>query len=336
MITTLKEFSEKFSDTAQKERDDVANRRYYYLLRFGTDGFVKRKSYHEVPLAKKNGGVRILQVPNHGLKNLQRQLLPFLSCGNTSKYAFAYVKGKSLLQHGIQHQNKPLLVKLDIENFFGSISFGQVFFAIDQALTNCPDIATEHKSLAYHFTQFSTLEGTLPQGAPTSPILSNLVFCTIDEKIASYCQKKGIVYTRYSDDLTFSGAFAPMHLISFVRKLLLKNGFLLNEEKTVIAGKGRQQKVTGIVVNDRPQTTKEYRKKIRQELYFIGKHGVDGHLKFLKAKHNSFVSLTESSYLHSLLGRICFVLQIDPNNQEFLQYKMVCIRLCHFYRVSTI
>ncbi|MEG1585099.1 MAG: reverse transcriptase family protein, partial [Anaerovorax sp.] len=317
MIETLRDFSEQLG--AMKKIDDPhpSNRRYYYLLRFGTGGFVKRTSYTEVSIPKKNGETRRLHVPGYRLKYLQRYLLSFFSYGQISQHAFAYIKGTSLLHHAKKHKNSPMLVKLDIENFFDSISFGQVFYAIHQALSHCPQVSPNHTALSYHFTQFCTLEGSLPQGAPTSPMLSNLVFFHIDEALSAYCKARNITYTRYCDDLIFSGDFHPAGLIGFARRLLLKNGFTLHEKKTVIAGKGRQQKVTGILVNTRPQADKAYRRKIRQELYFIGKYGIDNHLDFLKRTAAIDQGYTEISYLQSLLGRICFVLQIDPANKEF-------------------
>ena len=164
-------------------------------------------------------------------------------------------------------------------------------------------------------TYLCTYDGHLTQGSPTSSYISNLVMRDFDEEIGNYCVNNNISYSRYSDDMTFSGDFDVSELIIKVRKMLLKLGFELNKDKISIINKSRSQNVTGLVVNEKVQVCKKYRNKIRQEIYYIKKFGIESHLK----KINS--SLTKEDYIKKLLGRILYVLQIDENNKEFLEYK---------------
>ena len=117
-------------------------------------------------------------------------------------------------------------------------------------------------------------------------------------------------------------------MILFIKRLLAQNGFILNEDKIVIAGDGRQKKVTGVVVNQHPQTDRKYRREIRQDIYYIGKYGLEEHLQrkgLLLNDIDKTVQLVKE--LQKLIGRIVFVLQIDPENKEFQNYKELGIDL---------
>lgn len=100
-----------------------------------------------------------------------------------------------------------------------------------------------------------------------------------DEELGNWCNLRNISYTRYSDDMTFSGQFNPSELIVKVRKMLYKLGLSLNNDKIRIIHKSSRQNVTGIVVNEKMQVNIKYRNKIRQEIYYIKKFGLSSHLK---------------------------------------------------------
>ena len=108
-------------------------------------------------------------------------------------------------------------------------------------------------------------------------------------------------------------------------------GFELNEEKMVIAGRGRKQTVTGLVVNERPRTSAQYRRKIRQEMYYCRKFGVEEHLRMaglLNGREDaSETSEKADTFLQSLSGRIGYVLQMEPENREFLEYQEICRKM---------
>jgi Retron-type reverse transcriptase len=325
MLHTLEDFCAYLYHNKDKRH---FYRCYYQLVRFSRDGY-RRNCYTLRRLPKKSGGTRLICEPSLPLKRIQRGILPLLS-GGESAYAVAYTEGKSIRDNALPHLGQPLVVKLDIRDFFGSIRFSQVFRAIDRALESSPLVGhhylnaddracVENKNhnsiLSFYFARFCTLDGALPQGAPTSPLLSNLVLAPVDEIIGEYCEKRRIAYTRYSDDMTFSGAFNPLSLIDFVRHILSTNGFELNSRKTKILGRGFRRKITGVVVNEKLQAAREYRRKIRQEMHYIQKYGLEDHLGHKGAK------MASGEYRNQLLGRIGFVLQLSPENLEFRQYK---------------
>ena len=266
-------------------------------------------NYRIYKIKKRNGKLRTIYEPNSTLKHIQKQILKnVLEEKHISSFAKAYHKGVSLKDNALVHVNKKIILKLDIKNFFDNISFYQVY-------NSCFPIEYYPKSVGMILTYLCTYDGHLTQGSPTSSYISNLVMRDFDEEIGNYCVNNNISYSRYSDDMTFSGDFDVSELIIKVRKMLLKLGFELNKDKISIINKSRSQNVTGLVVNEKVQVCKKYRNKIRQEIYYIKKFGIESHLK----KINS--SLTKEDYIKKLLGRILYVLQIDENNKEFLEYK---------------
>ncbi len=268
-------------------------------------------NYHKVVIPRKGSKKdRVLCVPNGYLKAVQRRILGLcLYKLPVSQYATAYRKGFSLLDNASPHTGKEYVVKLDISGFFDSIDEDMVYSVMKRFRFSVP--AT---SLLTHLCVYN---GVLPQGAPTSPYIANLVMKHFDEQLGRWCLKHGITYTRYCDDMTFSGtreAVKATQLIPEVRKRLSRQGFILNDKKTVVVGRSGQQRVTGIVVNEKPQVPREIRRAIRQEVYYCTKFGVKESL----ARRGS--SETPQQYLSSLLGRIGFALQTDRSNTEMQEY----------------
>lgn len=138
-----------------------------------------------------------------------------------------------------------------------------------------------------------------------------------DETIGSWCEKNEIYYTRYSDDMTFSGDFNPTIVIKKVREMSYQMGLKLNDKKIHVVDNSSRQMVTGIVVNEKVQVNLKYRKGIRKDIYYIKKYGLESHMK----KCNIKVSSRE--YLNILYGKISYVLQIDSGNKEFIEYKKI-------------
>lgn len=266
-------------------------------------------NYSIYKILKNNGKYRTIYEPNSLLKHIQRRILTnILNNKSISKYAKAYHKGISLLDNALPHVNKNLILKLDIKNFFENISFIDIY-------NSCFSIEYFPKSVGMVLTYLCTYEDHLTQGSPTSAYISNLVMKDFDETIGSWCEFNQIVYTRYSDDMTFSGNFNPSDIINKVRKMLCKLGLQLNDEKIRVINRSSNQNVTGIVVNEKAQVSSKYRKEIRKEIYYINKFGLYSHLK------RSNINITPEKYLKKLYGKILYVLQIDNSNVEFLKYK---------------
>ena len=267
------------------------------------------KNYKIYKIKKRNGKYRTIYEPNLILKQIQKQILNnILNNKSISKYAKAYHKGIQLKDNAIPHINKEMILKLDIKDFFENISFLDIY-------NSCFPIEYFPKSVGMILTYLCTYDNHLTQGAPTSAYISNLIMKEFDEELGNWCDLMNISYTRYSDDMTFSGKFNPSELITKVRKMLYKLGLELNNDKIHIVYKSSSQNVTGIVVNEKMQVNAKYRNKIRQEIYYIKKFGLSSHLK----KCN--INIDSKKYLNILYGRVLYVLQINENDKEFIKYK---------------
>lgn len=266
-------------------------------------------NYEEIIIHKKTGGLRFLNAPSKTLKDIQKRILKnVLEEKKTSNYTYAYIKGCSIIDNAKPHVDKSKIVKLDIKDFFDNINFNMVY-------STCFNETLYPKKLGMLLANLCTYNNSLPQGAPTSGYISNIVLRSFDEKIGLFCKNNDIEYTRYCDDMTFSGDFNTRKLIKKVNELLYEEGFCLNKKKIVVVNKKTRQQVTGIVVNNKLSIRKSYKKKIRQEVYYINKFGLKSHL--IKRK----IKLEEKDYLNKLLGKINFVLQVEKNNLEFQKYK---------------
>ncbi len=272
--------------------------------------------YCEFTVRKRSGAPRVITKPDEAMADIQKRIyryilrdVPVIPC------AAAYVKGRSLRTATEKHIGYPVLLKMDIKGFFDSITFGRV----QQVFLELGFDAYQAISLA----RLCCYYGRLPQGTSTSPMLSNLVMRDFDREVWDFCLERGIVYTRYSDDMLFSGRFMPVLVEAPVRRMLKERGFRLNERKTKEIWQGQRQTALGVTLNEKQQAPKEYRKKIRQEIHFCRKYSVKGHLehigdtRFLRANGEP----DYAAYLNHLLGRINFALQINPADGEMLSYQ---------------
>ncbi len=260
----------------------------------------KEKYYTRKYILKKDGTKRELLVPNYYLKQIQKNILNNVLYGlKVSKYVTSYLRGYNLKDNANKHINQKIVLKLDIKDFFNSIDFEAIYKALPNELFP--------PSVKVLLIKLCTYEDYLPQGAPTSPMLSNLVLKNFDNYIGNYCDKLNINYTRYCDDLTFSGDFNYQKLINKVRALLENMGFNLNMKKTKVIRNYQRQIVTGLVVNKKMNINREYQNKIRQEMYYINKYGIISHIKYLNVEKNQ--------YLNSLKGRINYAYFITHNKK---------------------
>ena len=266
------------------------------------------KHYHAVLLPKRDGTLRKLSVPDLILKRVQRKIADVILVQYpVSHHACGYVCGGCVQKNARPHIGKEKLLKLDVDGFFDHIRYSQVKDLVFYKEKFSEPVRTLLSILCY-------FRDSLPQGAPTSPAISNILMCGFDECVGAFCAEKGVTYTRYCDDMTFSGSFAEGEIVAFVRQELKKLGLFLKNRKTVSVPRAKRRLVTGLVVNEKLNLPKEYRKKIRQEMYYIKKFGVDEHLKKIGQKD-------KQKYLSSLQGRVAYVLQTRPKDPEFVGYK---------------
>jgi len=267
------------------------------------------RHYRTVEIPKKDGGVRTLSVPDEILGHIQRRIAHVLLAHMpVSQAACAYRFGGSTLRNARPHVGKPLVLKLDILRFFDSIRYSDVKDTAFPGEIYSEPIRILLAMLCYY-------RDALPQGAPSSPAITNLLLYEFDEKVLSWCRLRGIAYTRYCDDMTFSGNFDAGEVIRFIEKELKHRGFLLNGKKTRLQTPGTRQCVTGIVVNEKPNAPAQYRRALRQELYYCRKFGIEEHLGRLG------LTVSAREYAAVLLGRVQYLLQFSPGDPSLEQAK---------------
>lgn len=203
---------------------------------------------------------RIIEAPDVELKTFQRILLDtVLYLATPTPWAHGFVPGRSVQTNAAPHCKQPWILNMDIKDFFPSIKFSRVL-RVMRALPT-PWRITEEE--AYLLTKVVMRKGRLPQGAPTSPHLANLVSRTLDWRLAALSRQMGWMYTRYADDMTFSGSRKPKGLIPYVREIVHEEGFQVSDKKTKMLPNYRRQLVTGLVVNEHAAWPRELRRKLR-------------------------------------------------------------------------
>ncbi|WP_286733053.1 MULTISPECIES: retron St85 family RNA-directed DNA polymerase [Sphingobacterium] len=267
--------------------------------------------YRSFQIKKRNGKLRTINEPLPSLKEIQiwinQNILQELK---PSKFAKAYLKNKNTVDNAKYHKGKKFVLCLDLTDFFPSISA--------QSIENLFIKWGYTKGLSNLFSRLCCLNGALSQGSPTSPMLSNLIMLDFDERIGKFAVDHNIRYTRYADDLTFSfNDNIDYHLIISKVQLSLNEipfcNFRLNPNKTQFLTQDTRQIVTGVVVNDKLQAPKVYRKEIRQEIFYIRKFGLKSHLIKINEERGN--------YLYHILGKINYCLSLNKDDKEMKNYK---------------
>lgn len=254
--------------------------------------------YHKIYIPKKAGGVRELDIPSVSLKEVQGAILnDILENIQVSNKAYAFVKGRSIVDNAKNHINKQYLVNLDLKDFFGTIKYEQVFRIFYYYGYT--------KQVSYMLSMLVTKDGILPQGAPTSPYISNIVCLRLDKRLSKLAEKIGCSYSRYADDITFSGDIHPHEYLYLVRKIIEDEKFTINNKKTRIQSNNYRQEVTGIIVNNKLKVNVKYKRYIRQQIYYIKKFGIDEHLKAIKCDY--------SGYKEHIYGVAYFIKMVEPD-----------------------
>ena len=318
-----------------KTKDDLAkllgfkNARYINYLLYNIQ---IANLYNSFTIPKKNGGERIIHAPKKELKFLQKKLANVLwecylesieskSKGKNFKtpvLSHAFEKGKSIITNSQIHRNKKYILNIDLKNFFDSFNFGRVrgFFIKDRDFAVTPEIATV-------IAQIACYQDKLPQGAPSSPIITNLITRILDYRIVKIAKKYRFTYSRYADDMTFSTnrelnsnkLRASKELNNFLTELeevIISSGFEINPKKTRLSNNMQRQEVTGLVVNKKINVKREYVKNTRAMAFQLYKDGV-------------FEIDKKPGTLNQLTGRFAFIFQIEQYN-NYLLYKKSLIQ----------
>ncbi len=285
--------------------------------------------YNTFPVAKKNGGNRIISAPVGLLKITQKRLNRFLQsyyyCIKPPEIHGFIInpmprkeKHCNIVENARPHAGKRHLLNMDLQDFFPSISARRVkeLFLSEYFQYN--------ESIATALALLVTYKGNLPTGAPTSPVISNFISLELDSALGGFCRSKSISYTRYADDLSFSGDTPfKKNIIQEIEAIIESHHFRVNHQKTRLSGANRKQTVTGLVVNEKVNVDRRFIRKTRAMLDDSNKNG----LAMAALSHFGIPEVLDEKeliYRFKLVlnGRIDFIGQVrGKNDAGYLKLK---------------
>ena len=256
---------------------------------------------------KRDGSIREIFAPKSRLKEVQRQILDdLLQKVRLNSHAEGFRKKRSIATNAKRHIGKEIVIKMDVKDFFPSITFERVlgmFISLGYP-----------RQVSLLLTRLATHNGRLPIGAPTSPAISNIICRRLDKRFSKLGEKMSFDYSRYADDITISSNNKGVNkMIPFFKEIMGDEGFEINESKMRILRSGGRQKVTGIVVNKKPNIDKREIRKLRAVIYNCRHKDLKQEVKkWAKKEKNTNNAYTVSAFRSSLLGKISFVRMVNP------------------------
>lgn len=245
--------------------------------------------YKEFQIPKRHGGKRTICAPQKALMRSQQRLQQVIAhVGRPSSVATGFVSGKSVIDHASPHRKRRWVLCIDLENFFPTIKFWRVRgmfmslpFSFNEEVATC-------------LAQLCTHDQALPQGAPTSPSISNIICRELDRRVKQLCRREKCTYTRYADDLCISSNIKDVPKTLAVAdegiwvagnellRVIEECGFRVNAAKTRLKTQREQQMVTGLVVNEHVAMPRAWRRQLRVMLHLRQKYGKEKAMSIVK------------------------------------------------------
>ncbi|MDD5197383.1 MAG: reverse transcriptase family protein [Candidatus Gracilibacteria bacterium] len=288
----------------------------------------KKGKYKKIEIPKRTGGVRTLYSPVFKLKSAQRLILQKILYKKSSELltnnVTGFIPGKSIKNNAEFHIAKKFILKVDIKDFFPSITQDRVYGLLRK------EYDLDHATSMY-ISSLCCYNNQLPQGAPTSPTLSNLIARFLDYKLIGLLKSYNegntgldLSYSRYADDLTFSfnKKIKVSILINYIISILLEEGFFPNYKKIHLISAGKQQKITGVVVNNKIGVGRKHFKKFKSIFYNISKSGFGSELsKWNKVNEVNISSIEKFKQI--LGGHLSFIKSLSPEyNEKLLEFNV--------------
>ena len=288
------------------------------------------RNYRYAAVPRRSGLPRVIEAPKLRLKEVQRWILwEILDHVPVHEAAQGFARGRSVIDHARRHSGQNALLRLDLADFFASVSAGRVFGIFQTLGYEAPvahvltglttNVVPQHVWTVVHAAASAPVPATfhlgralatphLPQGAPTSPALANLTAFRLDRRLNGLAASQGLRYSRYADDLAFSGARLRRRgtdLEELVATIVRAEGFALNTDKSVLRTRAARQTVCGIVVNAGPNVTRAEYDRLKAILHNAARQGPAGQgLSGRRAE---------------LQGRIAWVTSLNPARGEKLK-----------------
>ena len=270
--------------------------------------------YSHFNLSKRSGGYRTISAPDATLLNLQKIIYKrILLSVNGHPASMGFRQNISVTHNAKAHLGNKQILKVDIVDFFGSIKKHRIIKVFEKI--GYPT------NISLVLAELCTLESKLPQGAATSPALSNIIAYDMDVKLASVAQKNNLTYTRYADDLTFSGEDISFELtLSEIDRIIREEKFVIQRKKTSFLTEKKRKIVTGISVSsgEKLMIPKAKKREIRKNVHYILTKGL--------VEHQRFIGSTDPSYMKRLMGYLNFWLMVEPDN-EYVKKSIAALKM---------
>lgn len=279
--------------------------------------------YYRYRIPKKNGATRnIEKLTDDRIRKAQIAIdSMLLRRFPVSKRCHSYLKNRSIVTNAKEHLGAKIIFKFDISDFFPSIRYNRVVLLF----RNMGYGINVSKFLSFFCVNN---EFTIPQGAITSPMISNLVCSKMDARIENYCNKFKLVYTRYADDITISSKEKLTHMQCLIlrdriNEIISSEGFIPNEKKFHWFKEGQKMMVTGVIINNNKLSPKqEIIKELNNAAYFTKKYGFDSFLEYMNnyKKYDRKLMckiVYDNRYIERLYGLAYFVKMIDSSKGDY-------------------
>lgn len=295
-----------FHDTDLVNKIGVSKKYLYWLAK------TPKKQYKVYSIKKASGGYRKITAPKIGIKTIQKWILKnILEKVSIHNNCEGFRLGRSIVTNCRRHTNKEIILKFDIKDFFPSINFKRVlgmFLSLGYVF-----------NVSYLLAKLTTYGDELPQGSPTSPAIANIILKRLDSRLAGLAEKSKANYSRYADDITFSGNDkSVLKTIPLIKKIIGEEGFRLPSKKGGIYRKGVQQKVTGLIVNKKISIPRDRIRLLRAVLHNCSLFGLNRQRKKWKDVFHIKEHFTKEDFVEVLKGNIAFVRMVNPSLAESL------------------
>lgn len=329
---TLKSSNDLFNLLNEIKADLLGDKSYpftrkQFLILCNPKNDKKRYYYFEIP--KKSGGMRQICAPCGNLKWFQLCLNEiFKALYTPSPYAMGFTEGRSIVDNARMHTNQNYVFNIDLQDFFPSIDQARVWKRLQLAPFNFnPKVAgviagfCAIKSVRYDENEAFTECFVLPQGAPTSPLLTNAICDTLDRRLHGLAKRFGLHYSRYADDITFSSMHNVYQPESEFRKelkrIISEQHFTINEKKTRLNHCSGRQEVTGLTVGAKINVARKYVKDVRAILHIWEKYGINAAFATFYPRYKSEkcqLHRGEPNLVNVISGKLCYLKMVKGEN----------------------
>lgn len=326
--------------TQKQEEINVKNFIYFINPKFSGD-----KRYRSFSIKKKSGGERIINAPNAvfgSILDAIHILLNIFAEEEIHPKAMGFVQGKSVVDNAKLHLGRNYVYNIDLQDFFHSFDIWQVKKVFMQEPFS---LSGEKEPLAFLLASACThpleIEGktkqVLPQGSPTSPILTNLICQKLDYQLDKLAKKYKAVYSRYADDISFSSNLSVFKKAEFLQELetiISKNRLKINPKKTRLQKKTQRQEVTGLSVNEKVNTSRRYVKQIRSWLYLIENYGIEKAESIFRKdyiREKGHIKLHNNPMLRVIYGKLLYLRMVKGvEDSTYLKLAQRLDKICGF------